>query len=1302
MKAIDWVCRRQDGIYRHLRESELAEQGFRSDDAVAELIRTRLAQGGAVFVRSLENDEVSWNQSEEIDLTRFENTREYPRGIQISLVTVVSMSRSRADASSDVSNLAYFFLDLIDARLRAGDEGRPVHSDLIVRLSGEGGNVGSGFDDDRYLEYRVQAALGLLVPIVSDKRLSVRVHANGFLKAIKRLSLRDEASAVGDSAVRVENSNDPNYFGVVPVIPIAASSESVFRSECSDLRDIQSSEHAYDSDEISVLFGGDKSKLQTSAPDKGETELLRILTGQMARNLAKRVQGTVQDSMSRGDKKKVVSVVREVMAEHLASSSILAQFLFLYAVTAAVLQKDLLGLAHQDSGDIARLRGMAFDALSCAEGAFQLVENSCIHTSAGIAFLSLSCRNLSSSKSGLATSDEAKASLRRRMLELRYGNNAAHVPLSRGYWIELRVMDVPGAMTTRRRTVRGLPETFAATHKEAGEIRDVSGLIEAQGQPGDLGSVLTHYGIRMLLRIIAANRGSARVLTPVPVDVERDYALTSWTYCVGSDGKERTSESRLDRGRFTEFSVILPALVPDKGRAGDVKPLGEQGLYDAGKLGRRFEAEYSAVWFEGKLGEGFAIRCEGDMLDRCKQWTRLLDVDSDGDIASSKALAASRAASVIRPYFRPSPGSDRPIYLIECRSTGLADIELFAKALYGSLYVNKKEGDLNAPGEDPLHIAVILSKKSDAYHFLRVSSVFYTKRVREDLYRRPDFRLYVCCPSGETIRDGDREIVFPEVCFVLASGSVESAQKTAEIFCYYHAAATLDMTQFIGYLCRSTGLGDAGYFAKGDSALSSIIPVDAYLRGGFVKNDKGIRFDSEAISDGSWLIRRLGTVVNRDAGRAEAGCRHSGVHVHIGAKVHIPLFFQCTAVFQNVALNNKLAFILASDMLHDLAPNLEKGDQGPLSGIKVYVYGYEGYSSLLVREIARLLIDYSNEQHMGWGVHTLIYTNEGDRVSGIETLLDDLLADAKGVAIFPVLPIATTCSTLYKMLDRLRARLVEGHVMAFPEMRMFRSAAGPKKHDLVAATRAGGVLDVVDSIDPAFRTPSVIVLVGPEDDEDRVREKYWSLLETRDVADFGGTGAISIRGSVSTGDGTESGFVARWYVQAKVEWSDPFGDGCPYCADGSGLNERVLLSADRTGTVAKVGFSQLQDDKDEDKDDSQLHLGKKKAGGADNDSDYYPLLFGSVEYGHLWDGNNHSQFFIDVPRLYANIDRERDGYGRWLASQRKKLDRGTYNVLIAPIEPTESGFYNDIINYIFESSIRVVHTNLAESGVDDV
>lgn len=1303
MKAIDWLCQRQDGRYRHLRESEFAELGFGSDDAVAELLRARLAQGGAVFVRALENDEVSWNRSEEIDLTRFENTREYSRGIQISLVTVATMSRSRADASSDVSNLAYHFLDMIDTRLRAGAKGRSVRSVLIVRLAGDGRIAGSGFDDDEFLPYRVQAALALLVAMVSDQRLSVQVYTNGSLVSVKGLPLRGDGS-VGWSAVEGEGDSDNlRYYRVVPVIPIAASSGSVFGSKCSSLRDLQSSEHAYDSDEIDSLFDDDKAKLQTSGSAKRKAELLRILTGQMARDLANRVQGTVQGGMSKDDKEKLVSAVREVMNEHLDSSSILAQFLYLYAVTAAVLQKDLLGLAHSDSGDIARLRGIAFDALSCAEGAFQLIENSCIHTSAGIAFLSLSCRNFSSSKSGLATSDEAKASLGRRMLELRYGNNAERVPLSRGYWIELRVMDVPGAKTPSGRIVRGLPETFSATHEEeAGKVRDVSGLIRVQGRPGKLGDVMTHYGIRMLLKIVAANRGSARVLTPVPADAERGYALTSWTYCVRSDGKERLRETKLDKGRFTEFSVILPALRPDKGRAGDVRLLGERGLYDARGLGLRFTPKYSALWFERAYDNRLEMRGEGDVLDSCNQRVQLLDTDFDGDIASMKASAASHAADAIRPYFRPSPSSDRPIHLIECRSTGLADIELFAKALYGSLHVYRKESDANAPTDDPLHIAVILPRKSDVYHFLRVSSVFYAKRVRGDLYRRHDFRLYVCCPSEESFSDKDREVVFPEVCFVLASGSVECAQKTAEIFCYYHAAATLDMTQFIGYLCRSSSLGDASESAEGSAALPAIIPVDAYLMGGFVRDGKKLRFNSTAISDGSWLIRRLGTVVNRDAGHGKAGCRHSDVHVHIGTKVHIPYFFQCTAVFQNVALNNKLAFVLASDMLKSPSLNLKMREQGSLSDLKVYVYGYEGYSSLLVREVASLLTTYCRGFGMERDARTLIYSNNGERVSGVEPLLDDLLADGEGVAIFPVLPIATTCSTLYKMLDRLRACLVEGHIMAFPEMKMFLSTDASREHGLVVARRANEVLSVVDSIEPTFQTPSVIVLVGPKGEDGGVRKKYWSPLGPEATADYGGTGVISVR-RPSAGDEVvrHSGLVARWYVKARVEWSDSFDGGCQYCTGESCLNERVLLSADRTGTVAKVSFAQLADASSGGEGVVQADGGKKGTGGTDVDPDY-SLLFGSVEYGHLWDGNNHSQFFIDVPRLYANIDRKRDGYENWLALQRKALDRGTYNVLIAPIEPSESGFYSDIINRIFESSIRVVHTNLAESGVDDI
>ena len=1299
MSAVDWVDAHQDGQYRHLRKSNADEMAPAGEDCLRDYLRKCNTGPGETFLRALENDACSWNAAMGSPHEWFQGRGGRFDGRAITLVTIATMSRFRTEESSDVSNLAYYFLDLMDLRQRWGDAANRLRSVLIIRLSGDDGMPSAGLDDDKSLEFRVRAALSLLMRVVDAGKLRVYVCAKNSLKRV----FDSDLASVDD-----EVDSDP-LFSVIPVVPLSSASPALRSAGRGSLDSLQSSRVAYSEDEIDRLFEAGNQRTGYRGQDV-VNRLLWNLTAEMAERLFSRTGGTLKNKLTAKGKARIIQTVKGEMREHLASTNILAQFLYLYMVTSAIMGKDLLGLAKGDPSDVARLRGAAFDALSCAEGVLQLVENSCIHTASGVALLSISCRNLASSRSGLATVDEVKATMTRRMFESRYDCAASHAPLSHGYHIEVRVMDVAGKVLSGGRVVRGMPETFSATHQGAGSVTSVSDLIAAQGRPGELGDVVTHYGIRMLLRIVAANRGVAHIRTPIPFDGASGYKAALWNYGADSTGKERVEERYEDGGRFTEFSVMLPALRPDKGHSEGGASLLHGELYDSSRLGRMGSPRYSAVWFVGEYGQDLVMRCEGDLLTSFGQGSKHLeDGSSPGDIAAVKSRAASLVANTLRAHFRSSPNGGDPIFLIECRPRGLADIELFAKGLYGSFYAFK--GINAAPVGRKLHVAVMLSSKSEIFHFLRIASVFYTKSVKKDKYTRRDFLLYVCCPSSERVLTDGRSVRIPELCFVLAGDSVESAQKTAEIFCYYHASETLDMTQFIGYLCRSSVLGEAECDKRGAGGgesleLVPIIPVDAYLGGWYDDVGSGARFHHSPASNESWLIRRLEAVVNRDAGGPDAGCRHSEVHVHIGAKVHIPMFFQCTAIFQNVALSKKLAFLLASDMLSDLYSTRRESS----SSIKLYIYGYEGYSSLLVQEIVRLLESYGARQSEGWQVRSLVYVNEEDTVLGVGDLLKDLLEEPGCILVYPVLPIATTCSTLYKMLDRLDSCLVEDRLASFSEMRLFRSSGRRSDLDVSGAEMAGKCLEEISSLGTSFSTASIIVLVGSSSDNPTQVEGRYRMEESEVVIPALGKdekpwfgGLVTLAASSGLGGGLEDYLRARWYVKARVEWSDPIDEGCPYCIDSDGgLNERVLLSADRTGTVAKVAFSELDGNSALEEVRRRHRFWGRRSKTAPNLPEY-PLLFGAIDYGHFWDRNGHSQFHIDASRVYSNVMHgTRWAYEDWLRGQRESLDRGTYNVLIAPIETAESGFYNDVIDLIFESSIRVIHTNLRDSGVDDI
>lgn len=1324
---------RVSDLYDRIATTQLA------DGTPEQLFLTLTDKGGHVFVRSIRNTAEEWSSSSGIeDYGSFGNFELHPRGSRLSFVTIVRLSKIRTRESSDIGNLSHFFLHVRDVSMsldqameaQGQKPRRNVHFVLIAKYDEE--IDGFEFYSDQGLQYRIQALFSLLLIPLKGKGSVAELYAysDGLLNKVSSGYRRGTDSA----GEKLLNSRD-SFRRVLPTILVSSGGMTFQEGTYLPLGDIQSSRGALSVAELEAAFAAGSKR--ATLGEGGSDYLFRIkkmIISQIG-NLGKSISGTAADHFGTKERQRVRQEIMRVMVDDLSSSNVLAQLLFIYMIGFAVKEKGFQRLAKRDPGEIARLHNTAFDSLSFAEGIYQLVENSCMHTEAGFALLSISCHDLRSGRDKYLSQEELRGDFVRRRLEEKYGAGVKSWSMASGYWIEIRVFDLALRKSPPQRCSGssgdfglnpfGMVENYMANASEAmlekfDERRPIGSMLQSRSEAFRMRDVLVHYGLRMLGKIVYAGRGAMMIRTPHCVQTDSGIHSAVWK-SVSSRTEDKLPELHGEGRRFSEVSVVLPALRRDIHLHGDYAGVSQaSSLYDASQL----DVSYAQRLISLDVSYGFDKkgfpRASMSLRSKSVPDGRFrLDVNPDwnsGDgelpsISDQKVEIARQLSRDIYQYIKKIDATfgdkKNAIFLIDYRGNGLGAIEVTAKAFYGAM-MREAFNKASNKGAEPRarRFAMYFSTRSDASHFLRIASIFYTCEMKPGGgFQEVPFQLYICCPSKPMTKTVPRSSaiatsglsseaslkgeILPEVCFVLTEGSVEQAEKTAEVFCYHHAAASLEMTPFISYLCRDPFSGVEASERESEK-FKPIIPVDAYLTaeisdedGRLVSNDEGL----------SWLLGRLSKVVNSGAGHEHPGCKRTDVHVHVGVKVHIPSFFDCTALFQNVGLVKKLAYIVAAAIVRDYSKRRDLGINPNIEIINnniIYIYGYEGYSSLLVREVVNLVQVRLEDVK----VQTLIYTCSTDSVSGIDrNLRASGLNSSPPCLVYPIVPIATTGSTAYKMLDRLEACCVQEELRSFYGMKVYRDGASEKDSNEAQVKRAEKVLGIVKDLNICSAESTIIILVASESNSNsqrKIRERYWRRDDSSGERDpFGFVRILLMPASRGEKDGRSQS--ARYCVTAETEWLDPFdqSSGCEYCTPARFTAERALLSADKTGTVAKVSFPEYLDKERESRGEGSLSLHR------------FLLLFGCVEYGHFWDGDDHSQYYIDIRKLKGKCTGNGE-YKKWLLKRRELLERGTYNVLIAPIEPVESGFYNDVINGIFESSIRVIHVHLDDASVDDI
>lgn len=410
-----------------------------------------------------------------------------------------------------------------------------------------------------------------------------------------------------------------------------------------------------------------------------------------------------------------------------------------------------------------------------------------------------------------------------------------------------------------------------------------------------------------------------------------------------------------------------------------------------------------------------------------------------------------------------------------------------------------------------------------------------------------------------------------------------------------------------------------------------------------------------------------------------AGYKLENIHMRLGSKVHIRVFYEMAFLFYRTNISNRIAFKL----LRDLKKHSDSNGRPPVDLLcdDLIFYGYASYSKALLTSILEILKAYRIDcleqlihvggrnnaektaledekhrvpEHLAYVSYqhnlqsdfqvedTELYFNFYNETLGVR-LEKNRVRFNRPVKIIQIVPISSTLTTFDKMDHRLQTA-----VQHKPECSNFEIAM---RYTVFWVT------------DNQARSESI--------PREETEAKYWQqvILERRQI----------LLHSKSSGKNVNP---ITYFVRSPVMWEDPLQ--CTLCYPDDVIGEVPLVETDQTSTVPS---QQLRG-----RDASTQRLARDHT---KNDERLIQLK-SCVTYGHIRREKNHFQFYLETQNYFNKVSKD---VKEWLEDLRRKHNQlntasfAVLNIIFSPEHATNVGFAQYVNNYYFGGNAEIVCVN---------
>lgn len=526
--------------------------------------------------------------------------------------------------------------------------------------------------------------------------------------------------------------------------------------------------------------------------------------------------------------------------------------------------------------------------------------------------------------------------------------------------------------------------------------------------------------------------------------------------------------------------------------------------------------------------------------------------------------------------------------------------------------------------------------------FVRIFSVFYDKDEINHILK--NVQIALCADNLEYEKAGCGKSV-KEVGFILAGKNLRSVYATANVFLYYNTGNTLSFIPLLNYLISTPKE------SENKKNQEKFEPVEQFPFDLFLSKDTKNR-ELKAWQD-SWFLDKMQNVLNTDMERKELyGCKFDNVHVRLHSGVHIDCFYEAELLFHNIGNIYRFAYLLARDIIKDLRARYCDGHYN-----NVIVCSYENYSSVLLQQVCEILKDTLEQSPAEIRAYVGV-AKENNEIIMEECYRKTFGAENVGNDCYTILPISTTLSSVYKM-HRAMSAYMEKHQESKPKF--------CKNYSLIVVG------------DRRLKE-------GRELKETEPIKHYWQELDETEKKIT--LTPYQYTKGVKTKERTEVDYL----LKVDSEWH--FHE---QCTEGKGAstekrNAGPLIQLDKTSTQPKLIF---------DLDSSN----RKMSWGEDRLSTFQPKMVWDetyepmIIYSHLYRGGNHYQFYFRFLEYVKNNEEE---IKNWAEELDKKIEQDSYNIVLAPLNMSNSLFLKLVIDNVFSSSLRLLHIPVDETYKEEV
>lgn len=891
------------------------------------------------------------------------------------------------------------------------------------------------------------------------------------------------------------------------------------------------------------------------------------------------------------------------------SISFLGRLIWLGFLRNMIESRELLVLSETVEGGkewVLNAEAMERSALSCAsyaEGLYQIIENSCLYSCGQRAYFG--ARIYRMSLTGNTGENLSRAQTKMQLYE-KYRNCYKESPedstsplsvFSRNYpqLLEFYVLDDAscGEGIIRQSHIT-MPETDFRTLSQLIDYQPKyrSNLPDAQRRYGE--KIAHHYGMRVFFKHIERNDGCVILSTPSAPDDRQKQTLYF------SRKIERDDGADCEPHALTSYRILVPLF-----------PMEDH------------------ITFE----ENTKIRTEMSLPGGRQHFVYRFSL---GALSLDTLPVKEDRARLIRDAMQKTLQSPEPncMLAINAYDSTVYESELLAKALFMLVTEYCVENELK--------IAVLFARNSNSpQEFIRIFSSFYDKLFVEDEETRNfvktilgNLQIAVCTKPED---DNDDAV---SVNFVLAGKYPGSAYISARDFLYVNFDACASYIPLLKYLSLAPNIERKSEYTE------RIFPFDVYLTKSCF--EKGETIAASPQKD-CLFLDRMNTILYSDLQLHSDGCRIPDIHIRLGSKIHLDCFYEAELLFRSIGNIQKLAYIIANDLLARLSTDVGE--------THIMLVGYEKYSAELILQISEFL------GKANFIVGAFLIPATGDERNQCielvpfrdnETLMKDDGSEKTELQLVTVIPVGSTMSTIYKVKHTAISRIADRNVT----IKDFRN------YCIVAVNS-----QIMD-----------------KKEEDNITWCYWKEIDPEEKII-----------TVLPDRNDKHDMTVQYLLAARASWLSPLmikdsgASECKMCRELRTLSavgnvRSPLLQVDKTSMVPTSIFK-LRNSGTSLLQPKSIAQNRKRL----------EQLKGHLEYGHICQGNSHYQFHIDHTGLYQKNGRQID---KWLDSV--KIDASAFNIVISPNDTDNIQFVNAALKHTFKNSLRFLHIDINNAYREDI